>query len=109
MNSSVEFCSIKDKEVGEAFMTYVLSLIDKGSPGFLHDCPYVPADQVGVKNFVIDQDLYPLIGSAGFNDAEIIFELNFIDKNEYVGFWTKIYIKIQGIKIKKKNRIYSFQ
>lgn len=108
INASINVCDIKNKNIGESLLSYILLLVQKRNPNIFHECPYEPTKDLGLVDFELDSDLVPLIGSAGFGEGEICFYLRFVDNNGYVAFWSKVYLGVGGSKAKKRSKSYNF-
>lgn len=102
LNVSADLCGATGQM--PIFIQFIVPLLNKYAPGFLHDCPYKPEKGFGVKNFMIDQSLLPLLTIANVQAGEYCTTAKAVDKKHDVIFLIKIYSIVERPSLKKKSK-----
>lgn len=76
-------------------------LVDKFSPGLIHECPYYPQKNFGIYDFVIDASLIPLIPIATFERIDYKVFITYLNKQKQVVLSITIWMRF-GPKVKKR-------
>ena len=84
------------------FIKLLVSLIEKSSTNLIHECPYLPTKEIGIKNFIVNSNLLPAVAFFGIKSGEYLATLTFVDKKKELVFKTKIFCLLEKEKYKRK-------
>lgn len=100
LNITFEFCSSLLNMPPLAKL--ILSMIEKSSLNLIHDCPYLPVKQIGIKNFIVNSNLLPVVAFLGIKSGEFLATITILDKKKELVFMVKIFCILEKEKFKKK-------
>ena len=100
-NITTEYCSSFANL--PPFIKIAMSLVEKSSSNLIHECPYLPVKEIGIKNFIINSNLLPLVALLGIQKGDILMTATYTDEKGDLIFKVKIFCLLEKERIRKKS------
>ena len=99
LNTTIEFCSSISNL--PPFYKLLVSLVEKSAINLIHECPYPPVKQIGIKNFIVNSNMLAFVTFLGIKNGHFLVTGTARDEKGDLYAKIKLYFVLEKERIKK--------